>query len=1236
MKLLGILYRSRTHLNLLLFLSLIAISGCGKDAVPTRPPEPDPVPSRMVISPPSGSLTASGQTLQLTATLFDANGSPLTGFEIAWSSSNTAVATVDRNGLVTAHSGGTTQIIAAWGGVRNNITVMVSLGPSRIVVTPESVRFKARGETRQLEAVVLDADDVPIADASVNWSSDNPAVVFVNSRGEVKAIANGEARITATTGSVSKTIVITVAQVPVRIILPRNSVQLASVGETTTLTAIVVDSLDAEILDAPLMWTSEDPTVATVDAQGEVTARMNGETRITVTSGNLSAVVTVNVELQTNRIVVSPESVYLTSIGEMIQLTASVRDADDMEIPGVGLTLTSDDPAVASVDGQGVVTAHMNGETRIVVTWEDLEASVSVVVSQVADRIVVSQQVVHLPSIGDMVNLFATVYDGNNVEIQDADLMWSSEDPTVASVDDQGVVTAHMEGETSITVTSGALSANVRITVVQQANHVVVSPQSVDMTAIGETIQLIATVFDMGDGEVPGAELIWTSEEPTVATVNNQGVVTAQMNGQTLVTVTWKDVSASVTVTVEQQAHRIFAAPQTVHFADAGETKELFVLVIDANDMEIPGAELAWSSENPTVATVDDRGVVTARMEGVTRVTVTSGAISAQVVVIVGTPMTLVVSTESVRLTAIGETFYAIAMVLDAYNQRIPGAELAWASRDPTVATVDDYGEITAQMNGQTIVTVTWEDMSDSISVVVAQQVDDLVVTPGSVHLSAVGETIQLAAAVFDANDVEITGAEVTWTSDNPSVASVDNRGLVTAQMTGTTDLTVTSASVSVTVVVSVGEVSSDRASLVHFYHATDGPNWQNNTNWLTNEPLDQWHGISVDSAGRVVSIWLNRNNLKGHIPAALASLDHLEILGLAHNELSGQIPTALGNLSVLQSLNLSINQFSGGIPSSLGRLSELSILDFQLNQLTGNIPSSFGNLTNLTYLRLGGNPLSGPIPPSLGRLDKLQRLFLSQAGLTGVIPTAFGGLESLKELHIIGNDLSGEIPAGLGNLEHLVSLDLRDNAGLRGPLPRTFLNLSLLHLQLFGTQACIPRDLEFEEWKLSFHSRFALDCEAGPDLTALEAMYNWMGGKNWTNNTNWRSARPISEWYGVSVNSSSRVEDIELPGNGLVGNIQTALGGLADLERLNLANNSLSGGIPASLGKLSNLLLLNLQNNENLTGALPGALTGMTSLDTLRLDGTDLCVPQTDAFQTWLDGIDTKQFNYCETNTGN
>ncbi len=601
MKLIEIRYSSRTHLNLLLFLSFFALSGCGKDAVPTRPPEPDPVPSRMVISPPSGSLTASGQTLQLTATLFDANGSPLTGFEIAWSSSNTAVATVDRNGLVTAHSSGTTQIIAAWGGVRNNITVMVSLGPSRIVVTPESVRFKARGETRQLEAVVLDADDVPIVNASVNWSSDNPAVVFVNSRGEIRANANGETRITATSGSASKTIVVTVAQVPVRIILPRNSVQLASVGETITLTAIVVDSLDSEILDAPLMWTSEDPTVATVDAQGVVTARMNGETRITVTHGNLSANVTVTVARHAMQIVVMPESVLLSAIGESIVVTVSVFDANDVEILDADLTWTSDDSTVAVVDSEGVITARMNGETRVTITYSDITASVAVTVAQRAERIVVMPESAVLSSIGDSIVVTVTVLDANETEIEDAPLAWASDDPAVATVDAEGVITARMNGETRVTVNHGELSAAVSVIVAQNTGQIVVMPESVTLSAIGESIVVTVSVFDANDMVILDADLTWTSDDPTVASVDDRGVITARMNGETRVTVTYRDLSAYIAVTVAQRPARIVATPGKVQLTSFGEMVELTVIVFDANDVEILDADLTWTSDDPSV-----------------------------------------------------------------------------------------------------------------------------------------------------------------------------------------------------------------------------------------------------------------------------------------------------------------------------------------------------------------------------------------------------------------------------------------------------------------------------------------------------------------------------------------------------------------------------------------------------------------------------------------------------------
>ena len=680
-----------------------------------------------------------------------------------------------------------------------------------------------------------------------------------------------------------------------------------------------------------------------------------------------------------------------------------------------------------------------------------------------------------------MVTITARVLDAGGTEIQGAVLSWNSEHPTVASVDDEGVVTAHMIGQTRITVASGDLSASVAVTVAVDTptNRIVVSPEAVNMASIGERVQLIARVLDGDDQEISDPDLDWTSENPAVASVDDQGLVTAHMNGQTLVTVSWEDLSASVTVTVEQRAHELLAFPQTVHLAAAGDTETLIAVVFDAELNEIHGATVAWTSENPAVASVDDQGVVTARMEGVTRVTARSRGLSNHVKVIVGTPTTLVVTTRSVLLTAIGQTVYPEVEVLDAYGISIlgPGANLAWTSEDPTVATVDDSGGITAQMNGQTIVTVTSKDMSDSISVTVAQEADHIVVTPGSVQLPAVGEMARLSAGVFDANDFEIPGAEVTWSSDDPAVATVDDQGLVTAHKAGETELTVSSGSASATVVVSVGEVSSDRAALVHFYHATDGPNWKINTNWLTNEPLEEWHGISVNSAGHVVRIRLFDNDLKGDLPASLASLSHLVSLSLSDKLLTGTIPDELGDLESLERITLTFSKISGSIPSSLSRLPRLAALDLQYNQLTGGIPASLGNLSSLAYLRLTGNPLGGSIPSSLGRLDKLQRLYLSGTGLTGPIPSSFGGLTSLIELYMAGNSLTGSIPKELGTLEHFISLRLTDNMGLTGPLPRTFLNLEMQALYLFGTNVCIPVDEEFQEWKLSFHTRYAMDC---------------------------------------------------------------------------------------------------------------------------------------------------------------
>ena len=89
-----------------------------------------------------------------------------------------------------------------------------------------------------------------------------------------------------------------------------------------------------------------------------------------------------------------------------------------------------------------------------------------------------------------------------------------------------------------------------------------------------------------------------------------------------------------------------------------------------------------------------------------------------------------------------------------------------------------------------------------------------------------------------------------------------------------------------------------DRDVLVQLYNALDGENWRNNTNWLTERPIREWHGVTNDASGRVTGLLLESNGLAGKIPAELGSLSNLKRLELGNNQLTGEIPRELGNLS--------------------------------------------------------------------------------------------------------------------------------------------------------------------------------------------------------------------------------------------------------------------------------------------------------------------------------------------------
>ena len=149
------------------------------------------------------------------------------------------------------------------------------------------------------------------------------------------------------------------------------------------------------------------------------------------------------------------------------------------------------------------------------------------------------------------------------------------------------------------------------------------------------------------------------------------------------------------------------------------------------------------------------------------------------------------------------------------------------------------------------------------------------------------------------------------------------------------------------------GSVEGDRAALEALYHATDGPNWDRSTNWLTDAPLGDWDGVWTLGDGRVFALGLTGNDMSGPIPAELGQLTRLVDLILYENDLSGPIPAELGQLDSLESLSLYHNDLSGPIPAELGQLDSLLLLS------------------------LWANDLSGPIPAELGQLDSLQELYI-------------------------------------------------------------------------------------------------------------------------------------------------------------------------------------------------------------------------------------------------------------------
>ena len=238
---------------------------------------------------------------------------------------------------------------------------------------------------------------------------------------------------------------------------------------------------------------------------------------------------------------------------------------------------------------------------------------------------------------------------------------------------------------------------------------------------VGQTVSASAEVRDVNGLAMVNPLLEWSSSNSSIANVSSDGAVTAMSAGTAQITAMSSGVSGSAPLTVVVPTPGAVASVSVALGTSAlnpGQTTQATATTRDASNNVLTGRVIAWTSNNPAVATVSGSGVVTAVAAGSAQITATSEGVIGSAGLSVAAPPPIAVASVSVTLTASplnpGQTTQATATTRDANNNLLTGRVIAWTSSNLAVATVSSSGLVTAVTVGNAQITATSEGVNGS------------------------------------------------------------------------------------------------------------------------------------------------------------------------------------------------------------------------------------------------------------------------------------------------------------------------------------------------------------------------------------------------------------------------------------------------------------------------------------------------------------------------------------------
>ncbi|WP_312114961.1 Ig-like domain-containing protein [Brevibacillus reuszeri] len=466
------------------------------------------------------------------------DGDKIAGSKATWKTFNTAVATVN-DGVITANKKGTTKIRAEYKGSKVDIEVTVDDKDTKSKLKADETKVNLKKGKKETIRLMYNGDG--ISGSKATWKTSNSSVATVDD-GVITAKGKGTATITASYKSESVKIEVKVdtADSSDGLEADETKISLKKGKKETIRLTYDGDSISG----SKATWKTSNSSIATVD-DGVITAKGKGTATITASYKSESVKIEVKVDTGDSSDGLEADETKLNlkkGKKETIRLT---YDGD--KISGSKATWKTSKSSVATVD-DGVVTAKAKGTATITATYKSESVKIEVIVDGAgsSDMLEASKSKLNL-SKGDKETI-KLKYDGSSLTGSKAS--WSTSKSSVASVNDDGVVTAKAKGTATITAKYKGEEVEIEVNVDGKGSSS--DSLEADVTSLTlskgdkETIELL-----YNNKSLPGSKAEWSSSKTSVATVNENGRVTAKARGTATITAEYKGEKVKIKVEVE-------------------------------------------------------------------------------------------------------------------------------------------------------------------------------------------------------------------------------------------------------------------------------------------------------------------------------------------------------------------------------------------------------------------------------------------------------------------------------------------------------------------------------------------------------------------------------------------------------------------------------------------------------------------------------------------------------------